>query len=194
MHRHFLVYKPYKMVSQFITNDHKQKRKRFLGELHDFPANSMAVGRLDENSEGLIIITTNGKLSNQINKSALWEKTYNVQLDGIVEESHLEKLKSCVTITVNSKAYTTKPCAVELIKQPTLRSTQQRIRDDRHGPTSWISITITEGKFRQVRKMCAAVGLPVLRLVRVKIGQLDMGMMDEKVVIELDDSLLFNNY
>ncbi len=186
-HRHFLIYKPYRMLSQFTSNDEKQlRKKRFLGELYDFPDGVMAVGRLDENSEGLLLITTDGQWSNYVNKSGKFEKEYYAQLDGIPDKEILDRLREGVKIGLNGKKYLTQPARVDLISPPELPSTLQRIRDERHGPTSWISITITEGKYRQVRKMCSAVGLPVLRLARIRIGNFNLKVLKGNKVIEVD--------
>lgn len=140
-----------------------------LGELYDFPEGTMAIGRLDVNSEGLLLLTTDGKVSEFI-RSKKVEKEYYVQVDGIISKSEIEILKKGVEISIEGKKYTTKPCKAMLISVPNFPNRTQKIRDERHGPTSWISITINEGKFRQVRKMTAAVGFPTLRLVRVRIG------------------------
>ena len=160
-HQHFILHKPYGYLSQFINNQTKRKKK-MLGELYDFPEGTMAIGRLDVNSEGLLLLTTDGKVSEFI-RSKKVEKEYYVQVDGIISKSEIEILKK-------GKKYTTKPCKAMLISVPNFPNRTQKIRDERHGPTSWISITINEGKFRQVRKMTAAVGFPTLRLVRVRIG------------------------
>ncbi|WP_194850427.1 pseudouridine synthase [Nonlabens antarcticus] len=190
-HKHFLIYKPFKMVSQFISNDRHQKNKRFLGELFDFPEGCMAVGRLDETSEGLLIITTDGKLSHTINNSAAFVKEYYVQLDGEITAEAIEQLKNGVEISVNGKQYLTNECPVKkLSKTPLLPQTSQRIRDDRHGPTSWISVILNEGKFRQVRKMTSAVGFPTLRLARARIANYSIGNMKCGAVLELDDDKL----
>ncbi len=186
-HKHFLIYKPYRMLSQFTSNDEKQlRKKRFLGELYDFPKEVMAVGRLDENSEGLLLITTDGQWSNYVNKSGEFEKEYYAQLDGIPDEEILEQLRTGVKIGLNGNKYLTQPAKVCNIETPHLPPTQQKIRDDRHGPTSWISITITEGKYRQVRKMCSAVGLPVLRLARIRIGNYKLDTLKGNTVIKVD--------
>ena len=184
---HYIIYKPYRMVSQFITNDRHQKNKRFLGELYDFPENCMAIGRLDENTEGLLLITTDGKFSYHINKSGDFDKEYYAQVDGLVDENAINALKKGVTIAVEGKQYVTKPAICRRLDVPDLPVTTQRIRDDRHGPTSWISITIKEGKFRQVRKMCAAVGFPVLRLVRIRIGNYTLSSLEGNSVKEITE-------
>ncbi len=167
-HQHFLVHKPYGYLSQFINNQTKRKKK-MLGELYDFPEGTMAIGRLDVNSEGLLLLTTDGKISEYI-RSKKVEKEYYVQVDGIITQQEIEQLKNGIEIGFEGKKYTTKPCKATLITPPNFPNRTQKIRDERHGPTSWISIIINEGKFRQVRKMTSAVGFPTLRLIRVRIG------------------------
>lgn len=185
-HRHFIVFKPYGYLSQFISNSSKQQSKKFLGALFDFPEGSMAIGRLDEKSEGLLLITTNGKASALIN-SQKFEKEYYAQVDGVITKDALEQLQSGVTISVEGKTYKTKPGkAFKLEEAPVLPQRSKKIRDARHGPTSWVSITLNEGKFRQVRKMTAAVGFPTLRLVRVRVGGIKIGTMKSGDIIEVD--------
>lgn len=159
------------MLSQLDSNDARQKRKkRFLTELHDFPDGIMAIGRLDEKSEGLLLMTTDGKISYAVNRSGV-EKEYYAQLDGEISDEAVEMLTHGVEIGIEGKKYTTKPSATKrLMHSPMLPEPDTSLRLGRHRPTTWISITLTEGKFRQVRKMTAAVGFPTLRLVRVRVG------------------------
>ena len=168
-HRHFIIHKPFGVLSQFATQQVKQQRKRLLGELYDFPANTMAIGRLDEASEGLLLLTTDGQVSEFWRKPTI-EKEYYAQVDGVPDAHAVEALARGVEIGFAGRRYTTKPCTVSAIEDPNFPERSRRIRDERHGPTSWLSVTLTEGKFRQVRKMTAAVGHPTLRLVRVRIG------------------------
>jgi 23S rRNA pseudouridine2457 synthase len=177
------------MVSQFITNDQTQRKKRFLGEMHDFPEDAMAVGRLDETSEGLLLITTDGQWSHHVNTSPDFQKEYYAQVDGILTEDALDQLRKGVTISTESKKYHTQPAVVSIIPTPDLPPTKQRIRDDRHGPTSWVSITISEGKFRQVRKMCSVVGFPVLRLARIRIGEFTLKSLNNEKVVEVTETV-----
>ena len=170
-HRHFIIHKPWGYISQFV-NPHKRKKK-LLGELYNFPEGTMAIGRLDVPSEGLLLLTTDGKISEEI-RSSKYEKEYYVQVDGIVTNEAIEKLKNGVEIGFNGKKYITKPGKAFLIEDPKFPLRSQKIRDERHGPTSWLSIIIREGKFRQVRKMTAAVGFPTLRLIRVRIGDIKL--------------------
>ena len=185
-HRHFIVHKPYGYLSQFINNQTKRKKK-LLGELFNFPEGTMAIGRLDVNSEGLLLLTTDGKVSEYI-RSRKIEKEYYVQVDGLITQTEILTLKKGIEISIEGKKYTTKPCEARIIAAPSFPNRTQKIRDERHGPTSWISITITEGKFRQVRKMTAAVQYPTLRLIRVRIGKIllkDLALGDVKEVQQL---------
>lgn len=174
LHHHFIMYKPFGYLSQFIGEGKKKKR---LGELYTFPPGTMSIGRLDEKSEGLLLLTTDGKLSNYISSAGI-EKEYYVQVDGLISEQALECLKQGMEITLEGIRYQTKPCSAHLLQHaPELPQRSRKIRDDRHGPTSWISITLTEGKFRQIRKMTAAVGFPTLRLIRMRIGHIQLSML-----------------
>ncbi|TPE44211.1 pseudouridine synthase [Pontibacter mangrovi] len=169
MHRHFILFKPYGFISQFVS---ESRKKKVLGQLYDFPEGAMAIGRLDEASEGLLLLTTDGKVSEAVRSSKV-EKEYLAQVDGVVTEEALQQLREGITIRTEKEWHRTKPCQVRRLEAgPELPERARRIRDERHGPTSWVSLTLTEGKFRQVRKMTAAVGFPTLRLVRVRIGSI----------------------
>ncbi|MGB7842639.1 MAG: pseudouridine synthase [Salinimicrobium sp.] len=186
MHRHFKIYKPYGYLSQFITNQSTRKNKKMLGELYDFPDGTMAAGRLDQDSEGLLLLTTNGKLSAMITGSSI-EKEYYVQVDGEIDQTAVDQMQGGVEIGIQGNKYLTKPCKAFIIpEKPHFPERAKKIRDDRHGPTSWISVCLTEGKFRQVKKMTAAVGFPTLRLVRVRIGKEYLGEMSAGEVQELE--------
>lgn len=184
-HRHFLLHKPYGYLSQFVYE--LKRPKKLLGELHQFPENTMAIGRLDEDSEGLLLLTTDGMMSESV-RSKKVEKQYYVQVDGLITQQAIEKLKNGVEIGFDGKKYQTKKCdAAILSTQPEFGARAKKIRDDRHGPTSWLSITITEGKFRQVRKMTSAVGFATLRLVRVRVGNIWLGDLKAGEVKEVKD-------
>jgi len=182
MHRHFILFKPYGYISQFIS---ETRKKKVLGELYDFPEGTMSIGRLDEDSEGLLLLTTDGKMSELVRSSKV-EKEYYAQVDGLITEKALQQLSQGMQIRTEKEWHQTKPCkAYRLETAPGLPERARRIRDERHGPTSWVSITVTEGKFRQVRKMTAAVGFPTLRLVRVRIGNIVTQGMAAGEVIEV---------
>lgn len=156
-----------------------------LGELYDFPKKTMSIGRLDEDSEGLLLLTTDGKVSYNI-LSRKVEKEYYVQVDGLISKNAIDTLRQGVEIGFEGKKYMTLPCNAHILTSPPkLPPRTKKIRDERHGPTSWASITLREGKFRQVRKMTAAVGFPTLRLVRIRIGNEFLGDMKSGDVIEM---------
>ena len=181
---YYKIYKPYGYLSQFTNNQNKRKNKKLLSDLYDLPDGIMAVGRLDEKSEGLLLLTTDGKFSNYITSSKI-EKEYHVMVDGIIDEKTIEKFKRGVEISVNGKPYKTKPCKAELLTD--ISHIHSRfVRDAKHGPTSWFKIILTEGKFRQVRKMSAKVGFPTLRLVRVRIGDYKVEGMKAGELLEIN--------
>ena len=191
MHQHFIIYKPYGYLSQFVYE--LKRKKKLLGELHDFPAGTMAIGRLDEDSEGLLLLTTDGKMSELV-RSKKVEKEYFVQVDGLINQEAIDKIKLGVEIGFDGKKYTTKPCEAYILNViPNFGERAKKIRDERHGPTSWVSITVTEGKFRQVRKMTAAVGFPTLRLVRIRVGSVFLNELQAGEVLEVSDFQIINN-
>ncbi|GAB3303156.1 pseudouridine synthase family protein [Hymenobacter tenuis] len=189
-HSHFMLHKPFGYLSQFTSEAPLEKRKkRFLGELHNFPEGTMAIGRLDEHSEGLLLLTTDGRISEQVRRKTV-EKEYYAQVDGLITEEAVAQLSLGVEIGVHNERYQTLPCRVRRLEvAPDLPPRTRKIRDDRHGPTSWVSITVTEGKYRQVRKMTAAAGFPTLRLVRVRVGSIWLGDLQAGEVREVDDLL-----
>lgn len=190
-HFHFKVYKPFGMLSQLTSGEDRQlRKKRFLSELSDFPEGTMPVGRLDEKSEGLLLMTTDGKWSDDINRSGI-EKQYLVQLDGLVTIDAIDKLSKGVVIGLFGKKYETLPCDVDFLKEePILPEASAALRIGKHRPTSWISMVIKEGKYRQIRKMTAAVGFPTVRLVRIRIGDISLGQMKPSQVLKITPTLL----
>jgi 23S rRNA pseudouridine2457 synthase len=190
MHNHFILNKPYGYLSQFIYQ--LKRNKKLLGELYDFPQGTMAIGRLDEDSEGLILLTTDGMMSELV-RSKKVDKEYFVQVDGIITQEAIDKIQNGVEIGFKGTKYKTKPCKAFIIfDTPDFGERAKKIRDERHGPTSWASITINEGKFRQVRKMTSAVGFPTLRLVRIRIGNVYLNNLKSGEVNEIADSLILN--
>lgn len=190
-HSHFILHKPYGYLSQFIYE--LKRKKKLLGELHDFPEGTMAIGRLDEDSEGLLLLTTDGKMSETI-RSKKVEKEYYVQVDGVMTEQAIARIKEGVEIGFDGGKYITKKCEARLVQEvPDFGQRAKKIRDERHGPTSWAAITVNEGKFRQVRKMTAAVGFPTLRLVRVRVGNVFLNDLKAGEVIQVADFDASNN-
>lgn len=190
-HQHYMIYKPYGYLSQFVNNQHKRRNKKLLGDLYNFPDGVMAVGRLDEKSEGLLLLTTNGQVSEHIRSSKV-EKEYWVMVDGIITEEACKELINGVEISIPGCIYLAKAKTVKIINTPEIIP-ERFIRDQKHGPVSWISIVLTEGKFRQIRKMSSKVGFPTLRLIRVRIGsyKLDHYIVPYVKAISEADFLLF---
>lgn len=163
MARIVLFNKPYGVVSQFTPEGRWQGLGDFLSLPGVYPA-----GRLDADSEGLLLLTDDGGLQQQIaNPRHKLPKTYWAQVEGIPAADALQRLACGVQLS----DFTTQPCAVAAIDEPAgLWPRTPPIRVRRHIPTSWLRLVIREGRNRQVRRMCAAVGHPVLRLVRYAIG------------------------
>ncbi len=188
-YRHFIVHKPFGFLSQFVT-DVKKSRTHLLGEIHDFPKGTMSIGRLDKDSEGLLLLTTNGKVSNLITSRKV-QKEYYAQVDGDITDEAVKLLQEGVEIGVEGDKYFTKADkAFKLDPKPEFPPRIKKIRDERHGPTSWVSLAISEGKFRQVRKMTAAVGFPTLRLIRVRIGGIHLNDLKAGEFMEVENFLI----
>ena len=169
------LHKPYGVLSQFTPEAEGQ---RTLAEF-ELPKDVYPVGRLDRDSEGLLLLTDEkrrvGQLLDPINKVS---KHYLAQVEGIPTSSQLEALRKGVTIRVNKRDYRTRPAQVRLAPKQDYAPRVPPIRVRKSVPDTWIELTITEGKNRQVRRMCAAVGLPVLRLMRVAVGEYVLGDLE----------------
>ena len=168
MHRYFIIYKPYQVLSQFTSEEDKHTLKTFF----DVPADVYPVGRLDYDSEGILILTNDTSLNHRLlNPSFAHEREYWVQVDGDMHEKAIHELQSGVTITINGSKYRTRPCkATRFTNTPPVPDRNPPIRYRKEIPTSWVKLVLTEGKNRQVRKMTAQTGFPTLRLVRYRIG------------------------
>lgn len=176
------------MISQF-TSSHKKKCLDTLN--FEFPKNVYPLGRLDENSEGLLILTNDKALNFKLLNPAFEHKRiYLVQLQGIITNDALQQLQSGVTIALDSGPYTTKPCKAKTVKKPENLPPRGHPISDRL-PTSWIELTLTEGKFHQVRKMTAGVGFPCLRLIRISIEDIRLENMQPGDVRELKKDAVY---
>ena len=158
-----LFNKPYGVISQFSEHEKHTPLSKFIREKDFYPA-----GRLDHDSEGLLILTDEGKVQHCLSHPKYKQaKTYWVQVEGEITDTALTELEK----GVNLKDGLTKPAKARKIDEPKLWPRDPPVRFRQEIPTSWCELTITEGKNRQVRRMTAAVGFPTLRLVRYAIGE-----------------------
>ncbi len=162
--KYILFYKPDGVISQFSEHEEHQALGAFVPIKNVYPA-----GRLDTDSEGLLLLTNDGKLSHRLtDPERHCSKVYYVQVEGLATEDALNMMEIGVLI----KGYRTLPCRAEMIDDPLLPARRKAITP--HAATSWLRITLMEGKKRQIRHMTATVGFPTLRLVRVAIGPLNL--------------------
>ncbi|MFM2208350.1 MAG: hypothetical protein RL213_2325 [Bacteroidota bacterium] len=183
--RYFAVYKPYGMVSRFS----KEGDRPVLADLSfDFPKDVYPIGRLDADSEGLLLLTNDSRQNSLLLDPAnAHEREYLIQVEGEVTEQALSRLRSGVDISVDGRVFRTAPCRASAAAPPeTLPERHPPVRFRKSIPTSWLSLALTEGKNRQVRRMTAAVGFPTLRLVRVRIGSLILPAWNPGAVFELE--------
>jgi 23S rRNA pseudouridine2457 synthase len=156
-----------------------------------FPKDVYPLGRLDENSEGLLILSNDKSLNYKLlNPQFEHKRIYLVQLQGIITNEALKQMESGVTIALDAGPYLTKPCKVKKVKKPENLPPRGHPISDRL-PTSWIELTLTEGKFHQVRKMTAGVGFPCLRLIRISIEDLRLENMQPSEVRELKREAIY---
>ena len=183
---YFLIYKPYQVLSQFTTTDEKLCLKDILS----VPKDVYPVGRLDYDSEGLLLLTNDKSINHALlHPSFEHARTYWVQVDGQISQEAIQQLIKGVTISVDGKSYLTKKSMVhELPQDIQVPDRNPPIRFRKNIPTSWVAIQLTEGKNRQVRKMFASVGFPVLRLIRAQLGEFTIEQMQpaDCVTLTLD--------
>jgi 23S rRNA pseudouridine2457 synthase len=180
---YYLIYKPYQVLSQFTSSDGKLCLKDIL----NVPKDVYPVGRLDYDSEGLLLLTNDTSINHQLlHPKFAHARTYWVQVDGAITNDAVEALSKGVTISVDGKIYETKKATLKILPDNLLvpeRNPPIRVR--KSIPTSWVSIQLTEGKNRQVRKMFASVGFPVVRLIRSQIGQFSIAQMQPSDCLSL---------
>ncbi len=176
--QYFIINKPYGVLSQFTD----ENNRKTLAGLFKFPKDVYPVGRLDLDSEGLLLLTNDkGLIDYLLNPLYKHEREYFVQVEGIPEEKDLNKLREGVII----QGKKTLPAKVKIIKEPSIPPRFPAIRERKNIPTAWLSLILVEGKNRQVRKMTANIGFPTLRLLRVRIKNLLLGNLKLGEVKEL---------
>ncbi len=172
-YQYILFYKPYNVLCQFSDREgnNADSQRGTLKDYIDIP-DIYAVGRLDLDSEGLLLLTNHGAIQHRLSSPKYGHpRTYWVQVERIPDEKALDCLRNGVEI----QDYRTRPAIVQLLPtEPELPPREPPVRFRKTVPTAWLEITLTEGKNRQVRRMTAAVGFPTLRLVRSRIGNLSL--------------------
>lgn len=188
MARYFIIYKPFGVLSQFSGEG------QTLASLFSFPKDVYPVGRLDKDSEGLLLITNDKFLNHQLlNPRFGHQRTYFAQVEGIPTEEAVKKLSSGVNIKVDGKMYHTKQALAKLRDdEPNLPDRNPPIRYRKNVPDSWLELTLIEGKNRQVRKMTASVGFPTLRLVRWSMEKVSIEGFESGEVRELDEKTIYH--
>jgi 23S rRNA pseudouridine2457 synthase len=188
-HRYFIINKPYNMVSQFVSPDDVG----LLGDIDfDFPEGIHAIGRLDNNSEGLLILTTNKRVTKLLFQGETPHKrTYLVKVRHAVSPESLQQLRTGVTIRIKGGGdYVTPPCETEIVEMPA-GLFQNELETKDYVPFTWLLMTLYEGKFHQVRKMVDAVKHRCKRLIRVSIEDLELGSLPPGGVKEIEEADFF---
>jgi 23S rRNA pseudouridine2457 synthase len=180
---YYAIYKPFGMLSQFSREgDHPT-----LADLdYTFPKDVYPVGRLDADSEGLLLLTNDNFFKTRLlDPKQRHYRTYYVQVEGEITDEACARLADGVTISINGKKHVTLPARAVSIAEPSLPERLPPIRFRKQIPTSWLALSLHEGKNRQVRRMTAAVGFPTLRLVRWSIGNFELGELQPGDVQEI---------
>ena len=169
-YRYLIFNKPYGVLTQFTDADgNRPTLKNYINVPSVY-----AVGRLDQDSEGLLLLTNNGIVQHKLSDPKFHHpKTYWAQVEGIPTSEAISQLEQ----GVNIQTYKTRPAQVKVLQNQDIPPRHPPIRFRAHIPTTWLEITLTEGKNRQVRKMTAAIGFPTLRLMRVQIGNLKLNQL-----------------
>ncbi|WP_287127833.1 pseudouridine synthase [Candidatus Cyanaurora vandensis] len=164
--RYLLFWKPYDVLCQFQDDQGRLTLKDFIPVPLVYP-----MGRLDRDSEGLLLLSDDGPLSHRLTDPKYGHpRTYWVQVEGEPTLTQLAPL----TLGIPIADYQTRPARIELLPTVNLPERPVPIRYRKNSPTTWIALTLTEGRNRQVRRMTASLGFPTLRLVRVQLGDLDL--------------------
>ncbi len=188
MYKYYIIYKPYGVLSQFSD----EGGHAGLGTILNIEKDVYPLGRLDHDSEGLLLLSNDKRLNKlMLDPAEKHFRTYWVQVDNDVNEEAIKNLERGVPISLNGIIYNTRPAKAKIIEAPPLPERKVPVRVRKSIPTSWIELSIAEGKNRQVRKMTAAVGHPTLRLVRAAIEDLTLGSLQPGDLLELKQEFVY---
>ena len=186
--RYFIIHKPYKILSQFTTEDGNDG----LASLFDLQKDIYPVGRLDLDSEGLLILTNDKALNNRLlNPKFNHCRTYWVEVEGVPNQDSMKLFSSGLEINLKGKKHMTKKAKIKRLK-PDIEERNPPVNYTKHPVRTWLEVSLTEGKNRQVRKMTAAIGHPTLRLVRVRIENIELFPLKSGEIRELSKKVIYN--
>jgi 23S rRNA pseudouridine2457 synthase len=186
LNKYYIIYKPFQVLSQFTPENGNACLKDFF----EVPTDVYPVGRLDYDSEGLLLLTNDKSLNHRLlHPRFAHEREYRVQVEGLITNEALQLLADGITINIEGKPFQTKQAkASRLPEHIVIPERNPPIRFRQHIPTSWIKLVITEGKNRQVRKMTAAAGFPTLRLIRYRLAGLTLDLMLPADMIDMNQN------
>jgi 23S rRNA pseudouridine2457 synthase len=186
-HLYFIIHKPYKILSQFTD----EGANRGLRAIFNLPKNVYPVGRLDLDSEGLLILTDDKSLNNKLlNPKHDHKRTYWVEVDGEPTKESLSQFRNGLDININGKTHRTKKADVNRIT-PEMDERDPPVNYKKHPKRVWLEIILTEGKNRQVRRMTAKIGHPTLRLIRVGIEQLNLEPLKSGEISQISEKAIY---
>jgi 23S rRNA pseudouridine2457 synthase len=186
--RYFIINKPFKVLSQFTDEDGNPG----LGSVFQLPKDVYPVGRLDLDSEGLLILTNDKSLNHQLlDPKFKHQRTYWAEVDGKPDKESLERFQAGLEIKAKGKTYHTAPSKIKILESVKVKEREPSVNRVKHPETSWVEITLTEGKNRQVRRMTAAIGHPTLRLLRVSIESLKLDSLRPGAILEMKEAAIY---
>jgi len=187
--RYFIINKPYKVLSQFSDEDGNLG----LGTLFKLPKDVYPVGRLDLDSEGLLLLTNDKTVNHKLlDPKYDHRRIYRVEVEGVPSNALLAKFRSGVEINLKGKTHKTKPCDVRILNDMVIEEREPSVNRKKHPITSWIEVALTEGKNRQVRRMTSKIGHPTLRLIRYSIEGLELGSLASGQIVELSKNATYS--
>ena len=185
---YFLINKPYGILSQFSNEGNNVG----LGTIYSLPKDIYPVGRLDLDSEGLLILTNDKRLNNDLlNPKHEHLRTYFVEVENVPNKAAIQELQSGVTINLKGKLHRCKPCIVKMLEKTHFEERIPPVNRIKHPITSWLSLSLSEGKNRQVRRMTAKIGHPTLRLVRIAIEDLQLGELPPGGIVQISRKVIY---